>query len=65
MPNHSGNKFNEISIDTSIPKTEKSSASIFKVDCITDSVLKVRTVVKKRMFVDLLSMLVRKNLLSE
>ena len=65
MPNPSVNKFNEISSDTSLPKTENSAASIGKVDCITVSVLKVRTVVKKRMFVDLLSMLIRKNMLSE
>ena len=65
MPNPSGNKVNEVSTDTSFPKIEKSSASIVKVDCIAYSGLKVITVVKKRMFVDLLSMLVRKNLLSE
>jgi hypothetical protein len=65
MPNPSGNKINEISSDTSLPKTQNSSASIGKGDCITDSVLKVRTVVKNRMFVDLLSILIRKNMLSE
>ena len=46
MPNPSGNKINEISSDTSLPKTENSSASIGKGDCITDSALKVSTVVK-------------------
>ena len=65
MPNPSGNKINQISSDTSLPKTENSSASIGKGDSITDSVLKVRTVVKNRMFVDLLSILIRKNMLSE
>ena len=60
MPNPSGNKINQISSDTSLPKTENSSASIGKGDCITDSVLKVITVVKNRMFVDLLSILIRK-----
>ena len=65
MPNPSGNKVNGISSDTSLPKTENSSAGVGKVDCITNSVLKVRTVVKNRMFVDLLSMLIRKNMLSE
>ena len=65
MPNSSGNKINEISSDTFLPKTENSSASVGKGDCITDSVLKVITVVKNRMFVDLLSILIRKNMLSE
>ena len=65
MPNPSGNKINEISSDTSLPKTQNSSDSIGKGHCITDSVLKVRTVVKNRMFVDLLSILIRKNMLSE
>jgi hypothetical protein len=65
MPNSSGNKINEISSDTSLPKTQNSSDSISKGHCITDSVLKVRTVVKNRMFVDLLSILIRKNMLSE
>ena len=65
MPNPSGNKVNEISSDTSLPATEKSSTSIGKVYCGTDSILKVRNVVKSRMFVELLSMLIRKNTLIE
>ena len=48
MPNPCGNKVNEISSDTSLPKTENSSANIVEVDCIMDSVLKVSTVVKKQ-----------------
>ena len=55
MPISSGNKVNEISSATSIPETENSSASYGNIDCGTVSVLKVRTVVKNRMFVDLLS----------
>jgi len=65
MPNPSGNKVNEISSDTLLPETENSSASIGKVDCGTNSVMKVRTNVKSRMFIDLLFMLIRKNMLSE
>ena len=65
MPNPSGNKVNENSSDTSLPETEKSSTSIGKVDCGTDSILKVRNVVKSRMFIDLLSKLIRKNTLIE
>ena len=65
MPNPGGNKVNEISSDTSIPETENSSASNGKIGRGTNSVMKVRTNVKSRMFIDLLFMLIRKNMLSE
>ena len=65
MPNPSVNKVNDISSDTSVPVTENSSASIAKVECDMDSELKFRKVVKSRMFINLLSMLNRKNMLSE
>ena len=65
MPNPSGNKVNEKSSHTSLPETEKSSTSIGKVDCVTDIVLKFRNDVKSRMIIDLLFMLIRKNMLSE
>ena len=65
MHNLSGNKVNEISSDTVLPETENSSTSIGKVDCVTRSVLVARNIVKSRMLIDLLSMLIRKNMLSE
>ena len=55
----------KISSDTSLRETKNASVIISKVDYGMFSIKYVRTVAKTRMFIDLLFMHIRKNMLNE